>query len=128
MKLITPEAKKILEKILKIQINSYKRIFNDSLDEEEKMFLMQFQSSEDELKYMAEAMIKLYTDLIYRPHLITIAPSEEIATMRHILFRMEDEWLPQDSIGVRECWELFFYIEELRQPKLKYVTKLIKMM
>lgn len=126
MELLNLDTLEILRQIIEIQRESYLRIMDDTLPEEDKMFLMQFQSSEKELKTMAQARLYQYNDMLRNKYLIFIMDDQELATMRHILYRMEDVWLQINPAGVRGCWELFFSIEEQRIPKIKYVNKLIK--
>lgn len=119
-------SEEILNKILSIQIDAYKRIASNNLDWEDKWFLMQFQSSEKELQFMAQERVNFYLRIQANPALIYMAPDDELATMRHILFRMEDTWLQENYEGVKDCWELFFSIEEQRKPRIKYIKKQIK--
>lgn len=126
MELLNLDTLEILRQIIEIQRDSYLSIMDDSISEEDKMFLMQFQSSEKELKTMAQTRLYQYNDLLRNKYLIFVMEDQELATMRHILYRMEDVWLQINPVGVRGCWELFFSIEEQRIPKIKYVNKLIK--
>lgn len=127
MELLNGDTLEILRQIIEIQRTSYLRIMSDELPEDEKMFLMQFQSSEKELQTLAKQKLYLYNQLIENKYLVFVMDDQEIATMRHILYRMEDIWLQVNPDGVRGCWELFFSIEEQRTPKLKYINKLIKL-
>lgn len=127
MELLNLDTLEILKQIIDIQRDSYMRILDDSIPEEDKMFLMQFQSSEKELKTMAQARLYQYNDILRNKYLIFIMDDTELSTMRHILYRMEDVWLKMNPEGVRGCWELFFSIEEQRVPKIKYINKFIKL-
>lgn len=120
-------SKEILNKIISIQIDAYRRIASNNLNWEDKWFLMQFQSSEKELQDMAQERLNFYLRVQENPAMIHMAPEEELATMRHILFRMEDTWLQENSEGIVNCWELFFSIEEQRKPRIKYIKKQLKL-
>lgn len=126
MELLNLDTLEILKQIIDIQMDSYSRIIDDSISAEDKRFLMQFQSSEKELKTMAQTRLLQYHDLSRNKYLIFVMDDQELATMRHILYRMEDVWLQINPNGVRGCWGLFFSIEEQRVPKIKYINKFIK--
>lgn len=127
MEIINALTEEILQNIISIQKDAYNRISRNNLNWEDKWFLMQFQSSEEELWTMAQNKLNFYNRLSENTGLIYLTSEEELATMRHILFRMEDVWVKENPEGVTGCWELFFSIEEQRQPKIKYIKKQLKL-
>lgn len=127
MEIINALTEEILQNIISIQKDAYNRISRNNLNWEDKWFLMQFQSSEEELQSMAQNKLNFYNRLSENTGLIHLTSEEELATMRHILFRMEDVWVKENPEGVAGCWELFFSIEEQRQPKIKYIKKQLKL-
>lgn len=126
MELLNNDTTDILNRIFEIQISAYNRIIQEDISEEDQMFLLQFQSSDIDIKNMAELRLEQYEKLKNNPAMIHLLDDQELATLRHILYRMEDIWVCKNYAGVMGCWELFFSIEEFRIPRIKYTNKIIK--
>lgn len=119
----------ILKKLLWIEIDAYRQVANHkAVDPEEELFLLQFQSSTKEVKSMANNRASVLENMLNQGILsnILILPEIEVMMLRHILFRMEDQWVNDNPEGIRKTWELFFQIEESKQPQLQYINKYIK--
>lgn len=116
-------ARSILSKIIDIRIEALDKI--DFADE--KWFLSQFGVDTEEVANLSKQQCDEIASIHKNPFKIFLLPEIEISILRHILFRMEDEWIFINPAGVREIWELFFYIEESREPKLKLVNNFLKL-
>lgn len=124
---ITLEAKQILDLIINLQLDSYSRILDEQINDEDTWFLLQFQATKEDIYQLARERINDYTDMKFYPWKLLVFDQTEIMVMRHILFRMEDLWMNFNPKGVTDLWKVFFDLEEQRTPKVRYVTKFIKL-
>ncbi|MEG1416576.1 MAG: hypothetical protein RSC49_08230 [Clostridium sp.] len=117
---ISEEAKAVLRKIAQIQVKSYYRILEKGITPEDVHI---FRLEPQDIEQYAHRIIGEYHSLCGRPQNISIFDDREIATMRHILYRMEDTWVNTYPQGCRDLWEVFFQIEECRNPIISFSLK-----
>lgn len=117
---ISEEATTVIEKIAEIQISSYNRILNKGVS---PLDISTFLLSPEDIKRYAKRTRENYEELILEPSLIAIFDEKEIMTMRHILYRMEEDWVTKHPQGCQDTWEIFFNIEESRNPKISFSLK-----
>lgn len=120
---ITEEAKYILAKIAGIQIESYNRILESGVTPEDVHL---FRLEPVDIEHRANRAIKEYQGIISNPNILGIFDDKEISTMRHILYRMEDDWVTTNPTGCRDLWESFYQIEECRNPLITFSLKNIQ--
>ena len=117
----------ILNDIAQIQIESYMDIIENNLLKSDELLLTQYSSSLEEAIREAKWKISQYQELKKTPLYLGIMEDTEIATMRHLLFHMEEIYLDIDPYSVRQLWEKFFIIEENRNPIYKLSINYLKL-
>ena len=115
----TPDEVKILERICSIQIKSYRKIIHGRLEPEEEFLISQFQSSGKDVIQEAKWRLQQYRELEKQPLYLGIMVDQELSTMRHILFNIEEEYMDIMPYAVHDLWGKFFAIEEERHPEIK---------
>lgn len=121
-----PNLRHYLKKCLEIQYNAYKTVCNRASDiflSEDVLLLSQFGSSREEIETKALKLCERYIMLMENPREVLLLPYQEICTLRHILWRMEDDWLVNeetniDPYGTTMLWQLFFDLEEYHKPEI----------
>lgn len=115
----TPDEEQILNRICSIQIKSYRNIIHGRLQPEEEFLLQQFQASGMDVVQEAKWRLQQYKELEKQPLYMGIMDDQELSTMRHILFHLEEEYLEIMPWAVHELWGKFFMIEENRHPEIR---------
>lgn len=59
-----------------------------------------------EIKREAKQRYNYYKEVANNPELLLMAPEYQLLICSHILFRMEDEWMINNSQGVYGAWTL----------------------
>lgn len=105
------ETKDIVKLIAGIQIESLNSIKEDvkkgnniAQDLIIKKFL---QIEDDEIIRALDEHLKLYVEIENTPQLINMLSEYQMLVCSHILFRMEDEWVHNNSQGVLGTWAIF---------------------
>lgn len=104
------ETKDIVKLIAGIQIESL-----DSLKEDisngnniaQDLIKKLLQIDNDEIIRALDEHIELYTEIENTPQLINTLSEYQMLVCSHILFRMEDEWVHNNSQGVLGTWAIF---------------------
>lgn len=104
------ETKDIVKLIAGIQIESL-----DSLKEDisngnniaQDLIKKLLQIDNDEIIRALDEHIELYTEIENTPQLINMLSEYQMLVCSHILFRMEDEWVHNNSQGVFGTWAIF---------------------
>ena len=104
------ETKDIVKLIAGIQIESL-----DSLKEDisngnniaQDLIKKLLQIDNDEIIRALDEHIELYTEIENTPQLINMLSEYQMLVCSHILFRMEDEWVHNNSHGVLGTWAIF---------------------
>ena len=65
------------------------------------------QIDNDEIIMALDEHIELYTEIENTPQLINMLSEYQMLVCSHILFRMEDEWVHNNSQGVLGTWAIF---------------------
>lgn len=115
----TEDEKVILKRITSIQIKSYRKIIHGRLEPEEEFLLQQFQSSGKDVIQEAKWRLQQYHELDKQPLYLGIMVDQELSTMRHIFFHIEEEYMDTMPYAVHELWGKFFAIEDERHPEIR---------
>jgi hypothetical protein len=103
-------TKDIVKLIAGIQIESL-----DSLKEDisngnniaQDLIKKLLQIDNDKIIRALDEHIELYTEIENTPQLINMLSEYQMLVCSHILFRMEDEWVHNNSQGVLGTWAIF---------------------
>lgn len=104
------ETKDIVKLIAGIQIESLNSIKedvkkgNNIAQDLIKKFL---QIEDDEIIQALDEHLGLYVEIENTPQLINMLSEYQMLVCSHILFRMEDEWVHNNSQGVLGTWAIF---------------------
>lgn len=123
---ICPEAKTILKRVLDIQCQAYQHIPNIIRDGD-AFLLSQFGSSEEEILKQSFDLANRYAQIYLYPQQLALLPAKELATLRNILWRMEDVWIPESPEGVSGAWEILLSLEEEKTPEVTVPLKIYKL-
>lgn len=120
---IDEEVKKLIIHISDIQIRALLNIQQGiyQMDEEDRELISQFQASIQDIKREAGFAISHFKDMRDEPLLLGITSNRFLSIMRHILFRIEEEY--PDKYAIAKLWDIFFYIERERTPEIKLLVK-----
>lgn len=121
--IIDEEVKELINHICDIQIKALLNIQQGiyQMDEEDVELITQFQASIQDIKREAQFTIIHFRDMKSEPLLIGITSNRFLSIMRHILFRIEEEYANKPAIA--KLWDIFFYIERERTPEIKLMVK-----
>lgn len=110
---ISTEVAELISHIADVQIKALLNIQqgNYQIDEEDQELLMQYQATIQTVQREAKVVISHFQDMKREPLLIGITSNQFLSIMRHILFRIEEEY--PNKQAVIQLWDIFFYIEKL---------------
>lgn len=115
----------VLKNMIDLQTQAYQRV-PQILASGDILLLSQFGSSRAEILSTCKRLVETYTEIYLNPCLVALLPDMELATLRHILFKMEDEWNSTHPEGVRNAWEILFYIDTKRHPEIEVTLELLE--
>lgn len=120
---ISTEVAELISHIADVQIKALLNIQqgNYQIDEEDQELLMQYQATIQTVQREAKVVISHFQDMKREPLLIGITSNQFLSIMRHILFRIEEEY-PNKQVVI-QLWDIFFYIERERTPEIKLMVK-----
>lgn len=101
------ETKTVIKNIAQIQVEALTHISKNLEDTDHYLLKKLLQIEEGEIRGVLDNMIKLYSDMIEYPQLIKTLTEYQLYVCSHILFRMEDEWITDNSQGVLGTWAIF---------------------
>ena len=104
------ETKDIVKLIAGIQIeslNSLKEDISNGNNIAQDLIKKLLQIDNDEIIRALDEHIELYTEIENTPQLINMLSEYQMLVCSHILFRMEDEWVHNNSQGVLCTWAIF---------------------
>lgn len=104
------ETKDIVKLIAGIQIeslNSLKEDISNGNNIAQDLIKKLLQIDNDEIIMALDEHIELYTEIENTPQLINMLSEYQMLVCSHILFRMEDEWVHNNSQGVLGTWAIF---------------------
>ena len=104
------ETKDIVKLIAGIQIeslNSLKEDISNGNNIAQDLIKKLLQIDNDEIIMALDEHIELYTEIENTPQLINMLSEYQMLVCSHILFRMEDEWVHNNSQGVLSTWAIF---------------------
>lgn len=104
------ETKDIVKLIAGIQIeslNSLKEDISNGNNIAQDLIKKLLQIDNDEIIMALDEHIELYTEIENTPQLINMLSEYQMLVCSHILFRMEDEWVHNNSQGVLGTWVIF---------------------
>ena len=117
------ETKDIVKLIAGIQIESLNSIKedvkkgNNIAQDLIKKFL---QIEDDEIIRALDEHLELYVEIENTPQLINMLSEYQMLVCSHILFRMEDEWVHNNSQGVLGTWAIFQKANLKFHPELHF--------
>ena len=76
------------------------------------------QIEEGEIRGVLDNMIKLYSDMIEYPQLIKTLTEYQLYVCSHILWKMEEEWITDNSQGVLGAWAIIQKYTNVLHPEL----------
>lgn len=115
------ETKDIIKLIAGIQIeslNSLKEDISNGNNIAQDLIKKLLQIDNDEIIRALDEHIELYTEIENTPQLINMLSEYQMLVCSHILFRMEDEWVHNNSQGVLGTWAI------LQKANLKFHPEL----
>lgn len=100
------EIKDIIKRIASIQMEALSNIIENPEDSDHELLIKFLQVKPDEIVSSAETIYTFYKEVEDMPELIKMANEYQLLVCQHILFRMEDEWIIDNSWGVFGAWSL----------------------
>lgn len=97
-------TEKILSNIASIQLEAIKIISQDRSIPEDLSFRYLEIPSESEFDEAVETLGDLYNQMIEMPTMIRMLSEYQLLICSHILYRMEDVWMIDNSEGVFGAW------------------------
>lgn len=98
------ETKEIIKRIASIQMDALSNIIENPEDNDHELLIKFLQVKPDEIVSAAENVYNFYKEVEDMPELIKMANEYQVLVCHHILFRMEDEWIIENSQGVFGAW------------------------
>ena len=86
--------------------------------------LLQFESSLEEAKIRAKNKIEELKEIKNDILLICLMQTNDLATLRHIFFRIEEDYMIDHLESVMSLWSKIFQIEEIRNPEIRLTLNL----
>ena len=100
------ETKKVIKNIAQIQVEALTHISNNLEDTDYYLLKKLLQIKDEETKEVLDNMIKLYKDMEEYPQLIKTLTEYQLFICSHILWKMEEEWITDNSQGVLGAWAI----------------------
>lgn len=113
-------TKEIVSLIAGIQIEALTRLKGEYKQGKGSHELLRIllQIQDDEIEYAIDNLIEIYLQIERFPALIKTLNEYQLYICSHILYKMEDEWLLENSEGVFECWQLLRLASAKFHPEL----------
>lgn len=115
------ETKEVVKNIAHIQIEALTNILNNLDNTEPDLLRKLLQITDDDIMESLIAHIQVYKEILEMPQLIKTLPEYQLFVCSHILFRMEDEWIPDNSQGVYGTWALLQTETKKLHPELTLI-------
>ena len=103
---ISTEVAELISHIADVQIKALLNIQqgNYQIDEEDQELLMQYQATIQTVQREAKVVISHFQDMKREPLLIGITSNQFLSIMRHILFRIEEEYPNKQAVIQLLCY------------------------
>lgn len=120
----------VVKSIAQIQINAISRIIDNPEDNDSDLLRDLFGISNrmpfgnkfiSRVKSEALERVNLYKEILENPEIIKTLDEYQLLVCSHILFRMECEWIIDNSEGVVGTWELLNHLIGRKHPELKLI-------
>jgi hypothetical protein len=115
------ETKEIISKIASIQKEAIHRIIEKPEEHDNNLLVELLQIDLEEIVVAAEQLYNFYNELETMPWLINLANEYQLLVCSHILFRMEDEWILDNSQGVYGAWGIIHQALSKFHPEFKLI-------
>lgn len=115
------ETKEVVKNIAQIQIEALTNIKNNITTTEPDLLRKLLQINDEEMLDSVNHHIQIYEEILEMPQLIKTLPEYQLFVCSHILFRMEDEWIPDNSQGVYGTWALLQTETKKFHPELTLI-------
>ena len=102
------ETKTVIKNIAQIQVEALTHI-SKNLEDTDHYLLK---------RGVLDNMIKLYSDMIEYPQLIKTLTEYQLYVCSHILWKMEEEWITDNSQGVLGAWAIIQKYTNVLHPEL----------
>jgi hypothetical protein len=123
--MIDLETKIVLNKVADIQIKALQYVIDNHLLLEYKSLILGYSSplkpGVEDLENRASDLQEIYHRLKINSQLLYTFTDIHLMIVRHILFRMEEEWINDYQSGIHSLWDILFTIEEQRNPSINYI-------
>ena len=97
------ETKTVIKNIAQIQVEALTHISKNL---------------EDTDHYLLKKLLQLYSDMIEYPQLIKTLTEYQLYVCSHILWKMEEEWITDNSQGVLGAWAIIQKYTNVLHPEL----------
>lgn len=112
------ETKTVIKNIAQIQVEALTHISNNLEDTDHDLLKKLLQIKDEETKEVLDNMIKLYKDMEEYPQLIKTLTEYQLFICSHILWKMEEEWITDNSQGVLGAWAIIQKYTNVLHPEL----------
>ena len=115
------ETKDIIKLIAGIQIESLSSLKEDlkaNKPFDEGLLRSLLQIEDEEIQFALDQELERYVTIERYPTFIKMLNEYQLMICSHILFKMEDEWLIDNSQGVCGAWELLHKIQISYHPEI----------
>lgn len=115
------ETKDIIKLIAGIQIESLSSLKEDlkaNKPFDEGLLRSLLQIEDEEIQFALDQEIERYVTIERYPTFIKMLNEYQLMICSYILFKMEDEWLIDNSQGVCGAWELLHKIQINHHPEI----------
>lgn len=112
------ETKTVIKNIAQIQVEALTHISKNLEDTDHYLLKKLLQIEEGEIRGVLDNMIKLYSNMIEYPQLIKTLTEYQLYVCSHILWKMEEEWITDNSQGVLGAWAIIQKYTNVLHPEL----------
>lgn len=116
------ETKDIVRLIAGIQVDALSNLKQEVIDEnpfpDKEMLFKLLNIQDGDILDALNNRINIYTEMVETPQLIGILDEYQLYICSHILFKMEDEWINDNSQGVINTWSLLRKYTSKFHPEL----------
>ena len=113
----------IITRIADIQLEALHNLQEKSLTVDNQLLCNLFKVSEEEISNALEDYIITYQDIKETPSLISMLNEYQLSICAHILYRMEDDWLLDNSQGVYGAWQILFGAHKKFHPEFNLILR-----
>lgn len=114
-------VKEIIKQIATIQIDALISIINKPIRVDHTLLRRYLQIEDDSIRDAASRLCDIYQQLRDKPETICLLNEYQLYICSHILFRMEDEWITDNSSGVAGAWAIIMNASEKFHQELNLV-------